>query len=269
MKAVNNSTDLFRKALSDIYQIFLSNDPKENATEKALVKIKSLYNADRIQLIHLNNENNTLHFVCEIANSQKEKISSSLGKLMHGKSSCFQKDLPWIVKQIREGKQVIVTDIKKLPAEASTEKETLSKNNLNSFLCIPIFCCGGIYGLIGIDFQDKRSDWTETDKEDFNFFANTFSLYLEREKANKAVKQSSMQALHSDILFENIFETLPVGIELYDEKGYLININPYELEVLGTTTEGILGINIFDNPTLSKEEIEAIKAGKEVTFDRD
>ena len=54
---------------------------------------------------------------------------------------------------------------------------------------------------------------------------------------------SAYQALQrSERLLHNIYKNLPVGIELYDLKGILIDMNDKEWK------EDLLGINIFDNP---------------------
>lgn len=55
----------------------------------------------------------------------------------------------------------------------------------------------------------------------------------------------------SEKLLRNIFTNTPVGIEIYDKDGFLIDINNKDMEIFGVTTkEEVLGVNIFDNPNI-------------------
>ena len=66
---------------------------------------------------------------------------------------------------------------------------------------------------------------------------------------------SAYQALqYSERLLSNIFKYLPIGIELYDMDGVLVDLNDKELEMFHIEKkEDVLGINIFDNPIFPKE----------------
>lgn len=66
---------------------------------------------------------------------------------------------------------------------------------------------------------------------------------------------SAFHALqNSERILHNIYKNLPVGIELYNKDGYLIDLNKKELEMLHLDSkENILGVNIFDNPAFPEE----------------
>ena len=69
---------------------------------------------------------------------------------------------------------------------------------------------------------------------------------------------SAYQALqYSERLLSNIFKYLPIGIELYDMDGVLVDLNDKELEMFHIEKkEDVLGINIFDNPIFPKEMLK-------------
>ena len=79
---------------------------------------------------------------------------------------------------------------------------------------------------------------------------------------------SAYQALqNSERILHNIYKNLPVGIELYNKDGYLLDLNKKELEMFHIThKEKVIGINIFENPALPEEIKLKIRDNKEVEF---
>ena len=79
---------------------------------------------------------------------------------------------------------------------------------------------------------------------------------------------SAYQALqYSERLLYNIFKHLPIGIELYNMDGVLIDLNDKELEMFHVEKkEDILGINIFENPIFPKEMKERLKKNEDADF---
>ena len=66
---------------------------------------------------------------------------------------------------------------------------------------------------------------------------------------------SASQALQErNRLLHNIYKYLPVGIELYNREGILIDMNDKEQEMFHLKQkEDLLGINIFENPIFPEE----------------
>ena len=79
---------------------------------------------------------------------------------------------------------------------------------------------------------------------------------------------SAYQALqNSERILHNIYKNLPVGIELYNKDGYLLDLNKKELEMFHIThKEKVIGINIFENPALPEEIKLKIRDNEEVEF---
>ena len=79
---------------------------------------------------------------------------------------------------------------------------------------------------------------------------------------------TAYQALQrSERLLHNIYKHLPVGIEVYNKDGILIDLNNKELEMFHLNSkEDILGINVFDNPILPEEVKEKMRKHEDADF---
>ena len=79
---------------------------------------------------------------------------------------------------------------------------------------------------------------------------------------------SAYQALqHSERLLNNIFKHLPIGIELYNMDGILVDLNDKDLEMFHVEKkEDLLGINIFENPIFPEEMKERLKKNEDADF---
>lgn len=68
-------------------------------------------------------------------------------------------------------------------------------------------------------------------------------------------------------LLETIYKNLPVGMELYDRSGRLVEINEVGMKFMGIRDKSdVLGINIFDNPNMPDALKEQLRAGKNIRF---
>lgn len=72
---------------------------------------------------------------------------------------------------------------------------------------------------------------------------------------------------HNEMIFRKLYVNLPVGVELYDRDGYLIDLNAKDMEIFGIRSKkDVLGVNIFSNPILPKDVIKKLKENKSVNF---
>ena len=83
---------------------------------------------------------------------------------------------------------------------------------------------------------------------------------LKEEKISKMID-------HNEMIFRKLYVNLPVGGELYDRDGYLIDLNAKDMEIFGIRSKkDVLGVNIFSNPILPKDVIKKLKENKSVNF---
>ncbi len=80
-------------------------------------------------------------------------------------------------------------------------------------------------------------------------------------EATEALKQSEEK-------FKKVYMHLPVGIEIYDKDGFMIEVNDREVAIQCVENKDVLlGLNLFDHPSLPKFAYNLLKQGKDVTFD--
>ena len=79
---------------------------------------------------------------------------------------------------------------------------------------------------------------------------------------------SALEALdRSERLLRNIYQNIPVGIELYDKDGYLVDLNDRNLEMFGVAKkEDVLGINMFENHLIPEKMREKMRKREDVSF---
>ena len=83
---------------------------------------------------------------------------------------------------------------------------------------------------------------------------------LKEEKITKMID-------HNEMIFRKLYVNLPVGVELYDRDGYLIDLNAKDMEIFGIRSKkDVLGVNIFSNPIMPKDVIKKLKENKSVNF---
>ena len=65
----------------------------------------------------------------------------------------------------------------------------------------------------------------------------------------------------------NIYDNIPVGIELYDRNGLLVDLNNKDLEIFGIRDkEDVLGVDFFKNPILDEEVWRRVRNREEFSF---
>ena len=83
---------------------------------------------------------------------------------------------------------------------------------------------------------------------------------LKEEKISKMID-------HNEMIFRKLYVNLPVGVELYDRDGYLIDLNAKDMAIFGIRSKkDVLGVNIFSNPIMPKDVIKKLKENKSVNF---
>ncbi len=102
----------------------------------------------------------------------------------------------------------------------------------------------------------------ETDKE-----GNTkvYGIAEAQDGPNMSTAYRALQ--HSERILHNIYKNLPVGIELYNAEGYLLDVNKKDMEMFHIARkEDILGVNILNNPIFPEDMKEKLRNHKDADF---
>ena len=255
---LNNAVAL-RKTFSEVLSLLITPSQKD-IIDKSLLNILRFLNVDRVYIGNFDNDKPTFDFTHEVTSqgtiSMREDLLVGLPKA----------DYAWWIKTIREGKDIIIRDTNNMPGEAAAEQNILKVQEILSLLVIPIYYRGYANGFIGLDCVKKHRDWDALDVENLRMLTDIISIAIERELAHGMIEHSMKQVLKSEAKFQIIFDRLPWGVELYDENGYLLDINKADLEIFGVTREQAIGLNAFENPNIPEWASEKLKKGEDVAF---
>lgn len=80
-------------------------------------------------------------------------------------------------------------------------------------------------------------------------------------------KQTFASREDEETLFKNIFDNIPVGVEIYNEAGILVDVNAEDLAMFGLQRkEEMLGIDLLHNPNIGPERTRIIMENDESRF---
>lgn len=72
--------------------------------------------------------------------------------------------------------------------------------------------------------------------------------------------------MEKELSLNSLYQKLPIGVELYDAEGNLIDLNETDEQLFAIKRTDIIGINLFSNPNFPANEISRLKEGEEVVF---
>lgn len=225
------------------------------------------FNASKVYLMKTDFEKQSFHCVNEVKSSPKLDSVKDVHPIE------FQSFGHELFKKLSDGKPVILHDIDELPQDSHRIKEILNHHQVRSIMLIPIHI-DGFWGYAGIDIIKKNRHWSNEDYKWFSSLIHIISLCTELHRAGLKAKQEkeylirTQSALEkSERILRNLYDNFPVGIELYDKDGFLVDMNDKDVSIFGgRKKEDILGINIFDHPILLPEIKEKMRRRETVNF---
>ena len=133
-------------------------------------------------------------------------------------------------------------------------------------LIVPLTFHNKVQGFIGFDSIRTSRFWTASEVEDMHIIAGIFSIIIERWQTNYNLEESRKRISKLSTKFQQFFNNLPIGVELYDAEGYLIDINDADTKIFGSSREQLLGVNLFKNPAVPERILNQIKKKKAFSF---
>lgn len=84
------------------------------------------------------------------------------------------------------------------------------------------------------------------------------------------MRRTYMALDHSEKLLRNLFSNIPVGVEIYNKDGILIDLNNKDMEIFGVKDKSsTIGVNFFENPNVPSDIRERVKVEDELDFSQD
>ena len=231
----------------------LSNDTGDELFEEMLADILYFFKGARVYIVRYNWKNGNQSCLYEVAACNVITLKEKLQNI------CSE-DAPWFYQQIHANRPVILNSPDELPPLAVRDREVLAENGTNSMMLAPLMREEGVWGYMGIDIVDGYRKWNSEDYQWFSSLANIISICMEL----RIIKE---RVMHSEKLFHDIFTNIPVGLELYNKEGMLLDCNNRNLEIFGVGDKNrIIGLNLFESPNMTRDIHESLRAGRPGTF---
>ncbi len=144
---------------------------------------------------------------------------------------------------------------------------TTFRGGMNSIMAVPLLYRDEVIGTL--HFRSKeRNAYTERDLRVAEKIGaqiagaiGSAKLFSDHRRAEEALRESEAK-------FRGIYEASPVGIELYDRVGTLLDINDACLQIFGISDGSLVkGFKLFADPNLSEELREQLRKGESVRYE--
>ena len=239
---------------------FLQSDDITQIINKILADLLKQTKGDRTYIFEINREHKVQSCLYE---ATAEGISQELDFLQNVPWD----DSLWWDRQISEKKSIILNTLDDMPPEAKVYRDTLEVQDIKSVMVVPLLSKDKVWGYMGIDMVRTHRSWSNIDHQWFSSLGNIISICLQLRKAELQAKEDRRALDHSEKILRNIYKNLPVGIELYDKDGYLVDMNDKELEIFGLADmKEALGVSLFENPNIPEDVKEKLRARENVDF---
>ena len=255
-----NSLLYQQNSLSYSLLAFLQSDDITQIINKILADLLKQTKGDRTYIFEIDREHKVQSCIYE---ATAEGISQELD---------FLQDVPWDDslwwdRQISEKRSIILNTLDDMPPEAKIYRDTLEVQDIKSVMAVPLLSKDKVWGYMGIDMVKTHRSWSNIDHQWFSSLGNIISICLQLRKAELQAKEDRRALDHSEKILRNIYKNLPVGIELYDKDGYLVDMNDKELEIFGLADmQEALGVSLFENPNIPEDVKEKLRAKENVDF---
>lgn len=255
-----NSLLYQQNSLSYSLLAFLQSDNITQIINKILADLLKQTKGDRTYIFEIDREHKIQSCIYE---ATAEGISQELD---------FLQDVPWDDslwwdRQISEKRSIILNTLDDMPPEAKVYRDTLEVQDIKSVMVVPLLSKDKVWGYMGIDMVRTHRSWSNIDHQWFSSLGNIISICLQLRKAELQAKEDRRALDHSEKILRNIYKNLPVGIELYDKDGYLVDMNDKELEIFGLADmKEALGVSLFENPNIPEDVKEKLRARENVDF---
>jgi len=161
------------------------------------------------------------------------------------------------VRCVKEGRATLIPDTRDDPYYVHALLPDVFKPR--SVFMVPFRLEGRVEGVLHVA-DSKPNAFSDNDR----ILLETLSLYIET--AYGRIRKRIEGALtEPDEWFRSIYRESPIGIEIYDSEGTIIDANPASLGYFGVgNVEDFHGWNIFRDSSLSQDQKDRLRSGEEI-----
>lgn len=161
---------------------------------------------------------------------------------------------PWWIKQLKDGNNIVFSDIENLPPEAVEERNILQEQDIKSIFVAPILSTHGeLTGYIGFDDTERHREWSDEDAKVLRVIAEMIGMYWDRKNSEDQLKKS----LKNTQSMINNHEAVMLLIEPLS--GKILEANRAAISFYGYSKEELLNMRIQDINALEEKEVAALR----------
>ncbi|MDW7731544.1 MAG: ATP-binding protein [Methanolobus sp.] len=139
----------------------------------------------------------------------------------------------WLVKQLLKRKQLLIEDVRELPAEADFEKEIFTKTNTVSLAIVPLQYREKVTGCLFLSSSEKMG-WPGGYMDILRLMGDVFVNALEH-------KRKEIETRGNELKYRTIFENIHDVYFETEMDGRIITMSPSAKEHLGFELEELIG----------------------------
>lgn len=176
---------------------FLRYNTENDVITPILENVRQTINGDRAYIIEFTNFNNlqscTYEANADGANAQKDILQEIPSDIV-----------PWWTRTILDNKPIILDSLSQIPNESKEEYHILSKQNIKSLICVPMYNGHNVWGYFGIDMVKHSHKWTKEDYQWITAIGNFICICME-------LSNTKHNAANEDLFLRNLIKYMPLG----------------------------------------------------------
>ncbi|MBE0670655.1 MAG: GAF domain-containing protein [Anaerolineales bacterium] len=229
-------------ALADVGQVINSSLELDEVLRIVMDNIVRLTKAERGFLM-LRDENNEMtirmgrNWEMESINSSEKNVSRTV-----------------VQRVIDTGEAIVTTNAQE--DQRFLGQESIVAFNLRSILCVPLKVKNELIGVIYADNRIRTGIFAETERDLLAAFSNQAAVAIENARLFSSLKQTLEEVTALKNLMDNVFASIASGVITADVQEKVTLANKAAENILGATSEDIIGHYLKDALASVSSEIE-------------
>ncbi|MBL8101435.1 MAG: GAF domain-containing protein [Anaerolineales bacterium] len=229
-------------ALADVGQVINSSLELDEVLRIVMDNIVRLTKAERGFLM-LRDENNEMtirmgrNWEMESINSSEKNVSRTV-----------------VQRVIDTGEAIVTTNAQE--DQRFLEQESIVAFNLRSILCVPLKVKNELIGVIYADNRIRTGIFAETERDLLAAFSNQAAVAIENARLFSSLKQTLEEVTALKNLMDNVFASIASGVITADVQEKVTLANKAAENILGATSEDIIGHYLKEALASVSNEIE-------------
>jgi PAS domain S-box-containing protein len=212
--------------------INLSSEETDNGINQALKVVGEFLNIDRSYVFLFSDDMTTMSNTHEWCADGIEPQRANLQDIP-------VETLPWWMEKLNNFENIQIPRVADLPPEASSEKEILEDQSIQSLIVIPIIYADILVGFLGLDSVRTERTWSEEAISLIKIIGEIIITAIVRRRA-----EISLESLRKQN--EMILNTAGEGIYGLDLEGKTTFVNPAAAKMIGWNLEELIGKSQHD-----------------------